>query len=61
MLKNKTMRGSHRMVMVHLSSRWKKWLREGRQVVTTMVLRMTKMRTMRPRRLTELIISNKHE
>ena len=36
-------------------------MRVERQVGTTMVLKMIKMRTMKPKRLTELIISNKHK
>ena len=61
MAMNKTMMGCRRMARVHLSSRWKKWLRAERQVVTIMVLKMIKMKTMKPKRLTELIILNKHE
>ena len=61
MAMSKTMRGSLRMARGHLNSRWKRQSRVERQVGTIMVPRMIKMKTMKHKRLTELIISNKHE
>ncbi len=46
-----------RVHLSNISSRWMKELRAERQVVMTMVIRMTKTKTMKPRRFTEFQIA----